>query len=141
MDKRGREKHIQWKDVPREKLNGFYLFHYNILLNQSLLVIYFCDWRDVNSDAGLIPRVCQHLFEELENIDSEYSVQISYVELYNEKLRDLLSPHYSELKLLNDSKVYILFFLFIIINNILYFFIFYNKSIYRFFIIYTYNFL
>ncbi|XP_063900193.1 kinesin-like protein KLP2 [Zophobas morio] len=59
---------------------------------------------DVNSDAGLIPRVCQHLFEELENIDSEYSVQISYVELYNEKLRDLLSPHYSELKLLNDSK-------------------------------------
>ncbi|KAI8619445.1 P-loop containing nucleoside triphosphate hydrolase protein [Chytriomyces sp. MP71] len=40
--------------------------------------------------AGIIPRTLFKLFEKLEKDDSEYSVQVSCIELYNEELRDLL---------------------------------------------------
>ena len=42
--------------------------------------------------AGMIPRVLFRLFHELETSNADYSVKISYVELYNEELRDLLAP-------------------------------------------------
>lgn len=53
---------------------------------------------DVNSQdklllsehAGIIPRVLVDLFQELAKETSEYSVKISFLELYNEKLKDLL---------------------------------------------------
>ncbi|KXN89241.1 Kinesin-like protein bimC [Leucoagaricus sp. SymC.cos] len=41
-------------------------------------------------DAGMIPRVLFRLFHSLETSKSDYSVKISYIELYNEELRDLL---------------------------------------------------
>ncbi|KAI0362221.1 kinesin-domain-containing protein [Trametes cingulata] len=44
------------------------------------------------SQAGMIPRVLFKLFQHLEATSSDYSVKISYVELYNEELRDLLAP-------------------------------------------------
>ncbi|TFY82626.1 hypothetical protein EWM64_g1392 [Hericium alpestre] len=44
------------------------------------------------AQAGMIPRVLFRLFHQLESSGSDYSVRISYVELYNEELRDLLAP-------------------------------------------------
>lgn len=44
---------------------------------------------------GLIPRICDSLFEQIkENNDQliSYRVEVSYMEIYNEKVRDLLCP-------------------------------------------------
>lgn len=45
-----------------------------------------------DSMAGLIPRAMCALFDELRVLQSEYTVRISLMELYNEELYDLLSP-------------------------------------------------
>lgn len=47
------------------------------------------------ADAGMIPRVLFRLFHQLESSTSDFSVKISYVELYNEELRDLLATELS----------------------------------------------
>lgn len=44
-----------------------------------------------SAQAGMIPRVLFRLFNELEASNADYSVKISFVELYNEELRDLLA--------------------------------------------------
>ncbi|PHH52502.1 Kinesin-related protein 1 [Ceratocystis fimbriata CBS 114723] len=46
---------------------------------------------------GLIPRTCEDLFERIESAQSEtpnisYNVRVSYFEVYNEHVRDLLVP-------------------------------------------------
>ena len=41
---------------------------------------------------GLLPRICENLFRCLQEENSEYIVKLSYLEIYNEKLRDLLRP-------------------------------------------------
>jgi len=41
---------------------------------------------------GLLPRICEQLFAVLEKDQAEYIVKLSYLEVYNEKLRDLLRP-------------------------------------------------
>jgi kinesin family protein 11 len=41
--------------------------------------------------VGIIPRTLLNLFETLERDTAEYSVRVSFLELYNEELRDLLS--------------------------------------------------
>lgn len=48
------------------------------------------------SSAGIVPRVLHRLFSLLESqANTEYTVRCSYVELYNEELRDLLAADYS----------------------------------------------
>lgn len=47
------------------------------------------------ADAGMIPRVLSRLYQYLETSVADYSVKLSYVELYNEELRDLLAPEMS----------------------------------------------
>lgn len=45
--------------------------------------------------AGIIPRTCQDLFERIESNESpnvSYNVRVSYFEVYNEHVRDLLVP-------------------------------------------------
>ncbi|KAF9464724.1 kinesin 2 [Collybia nuda] len=44
-----------------------------------------------STKAGMIPRVLFRLFHYLETSKTDYSVKISYIELYNEELRDLLT--------------------------------------------------
>ncbi|KAL6309249.1 P-loop containing nucleoside triphosphate hydrolase protein [Sparassis latifolia] len=44
-----------------------------------------------SAHAGMIPRVLIRLFNQLESSRADYSVKISFVELYNEELRDLLA--------------------------------------------------
>lgn len=46
---------------------------------------------NLSSQAGMIPRALFKLFNQLEYSKADYSVKISYVELYNEELRDLLA--------------------------------------------------
>ncbi|KAG5638375.1 hypothetical protein H0H81_000386 [Sphagnurus paluster] len=48
-----------------------------------------------SASAGMIPRVLFRLFHHLETSKSDYSVKISYIELYNEELRDLLANELS----------------------------------------------
>ena len=47
------------------------------------------------AQAGMIPRTLFKLFSQLESSGCDYSVKVSYVELYNEELRDLLAPELS----------------------------------------------
>lgn len=41
---------------------------------------------------GMMPRICESLFTELRQGTSQFSVKFSYLEIYNEKIRDLLRP-------------------------------------------------
>ncbi|KAK9767780.1 Kinesin- motor protein [Basidiobolus ranarum] len=56
-------------------------------------------------EAGIIPRTLFNLFERLEMENAEYSVRLSFVELYNEELKDLLGPEddSKKLRLFEDS--------------------------------------
>ncbi|XP_063048333.1 kinesin-like protein KIF11 isoform X2 [Engraulis encrasicolus] len=42
--------------------------------------------------AGIIPRTLHQIFEKLSDSNSEFSVKVSLLEIYNEELFDLLSP-------------------------------------------------
>lgn len=54
---------------------------------------------DKHPEIGIIPRALNHLFDELEKQEVEFTLHISFLELYNEELFDLLSPDTSNLKL------------------------------------------
>jgi kinesin family protein 5 len=58
---------------------------------------------------GIIPRVVQAIFSALEgSVLVQYTVKVSYVEIYNEKIQDLLSPGSDSLKVRdNQHGVYI----------------------------------
>ncbi|KAF9974515.1 kinesin motor protein cin8 [Actinomortierella ambigua] len=45
----------------------------------------------LSSEAGIIPRTLYNLFDMLETKQTEYSVRISFLELYNEEVKDLLA--------------------------------------------------
>ncbi|KAJ2005203.1 hypothetical protein GGI04_002337 [Coemansia thaxteri] len=48
------------------------------------------------TEAGLIPRICEQLFKRgLDSNESTYHVEVSYLEIYNERVRDLLNPRTS----------------------------------------------
>ncbi|KAF2271065.1 kinesin-domain-containing protein [Lojkania enalia] len=54
--------------------------------------------------AGIVPRVLYSLFNKLEAEESENSVKCSFIELYNEELRDLLSADdNTKLKIYEDN--------------------------------------
>lgn len=47
-------------------------------------------------EIGVIPRICKDMFERIERItvdpNLKYTVEVSYLEIYNERVRDLLNP-------------------------------------------------
>ncbi|KZF23746.1 kinesin family protein [Xylona heveae TC161] len=48
-------------------------------------------------EAGVIPRICQDMFERIAGLQQENgnlncTVEVSYLEIYNERVRDLLNP-------------------------------------------------
>ncbi|XP_010943824.1 kinesin-like protein KIN-5C isoform X2 [Elaeis guineensis] len=42
--------------------------------------------------AGVIPRAVKQIFDTLESQNAEYSVKVTFLELYNEEITDLLAP-------------------------------------------------
>lgn len=54
------------------------------------------------SDEGLIPRIGRSLFERIDqgknNEQLKFKVEVSYLEIYNEKVRDLLNPRNTNLR-------------------------------------------
>ncbi|KAJ8308445.1 hypothetical protein KUTeg_013319 [Tegillarca granosa] len=44
-------------------------------------------------DEGLIPRICKELFSNMTDQTTSYRTEVSYLEIYNEKVRDLLKHH------------------------------------------------
>ncbi|KAM8709621.1 hypothetical protein ACLKA7_016433 [Drosophila subpalustris] len=60
-------------------------------------------WED-DSDIGIIPRALSHLFDELRMTELEFTMRISYLELYNEELCDLLSTDdNTKIRIFDDS--------------------------------------
>lgn len=56
---------------------------------------------------GLIPRLCSSLFDRTVQEAQEgenFTVEVSYMEIYNEKVRDLLDPKGWELPALADTR-------------------------------------
>ena len=44
---------------------------------------------------GIIPRLCDALFDHIQltgSAETSYKVEVSYMEIYNERVRDLLDP-------------------------------------------------
>lgn len=62
-------------------------------------------WED-DPDSGIIPRAVSQLFETLKRSDNEFTVRVSFLELYNEDTYDLLSPldDTSKLKIFDDAQ-------------------------------------
>ncbi|TDH65336.1 hypothetical protein CCR75_005573 [Bremia lactucae] len=55
--------------------------------------------------AGIIPRSVRYIFDTLETRGEEFSVRVSFLQLYNEELKDLLDPDTEKkLRLMEDTK-------------------------------------
>ena len=51
-------------------------------------------------DMGIVPRMVKDIFSTMKNMkDHEFSIQISYVEIYLERIRDLLNPFRENLEI------------------------------------------
>jgi len=56
-------------------------------------------------DPGMIPRAVQAMFEYIENTtDRDFLIQVSYMEIYNEIINDLLNPEGINLSVREDPK-------------------------------------
>lgn len=59
----------------------------------------------ISDSAGIIPRVLNSLFAKLDADEAESSVKCSFIELYNEELRDLLAADDgTKLKIFEDGQ-------------------------------------
>ncbi|CAH1115978.1 unnamed protein product [Phaedon cochleariae] len=56
------------------------------------------------TQPGIMIRALNDIFEAVKNNEDEYSVTMSYLEIYNEQIRDLLNPQSGFLELREDSK-------------------------------------
>lgn len=56
-------------------------------------------------NAGIVPRSVNQILQQLESSNTEFTIRVSFLELYNEELRDLLSSsNDKQLKLCEDIK-------------------------------------
>ena len=53
------------------------------------------------AERGMIPRMVSHIFEEIGNAghEMEFVVKVSMVEIYMEKVHDLINPSAQDLKI------------------------------------------
>ena len=61
---------------------------------------------DTPESRGIIPRGCEELFSRISNTNDpaiSYEVRVSFLELYNEKLQDLLDPKTSKTIKIRES--------------------------------------
>ncbi|CAM8933452.1 unnamed protein product [Rhodiola kirilowii] len=58
---------------------------------------------ELPSGAGVIPRAVKQIFDMLESQNAEYSVKVTFLELYNEEITDLLAPEEIS-KMVSDDK-------------------------------------
>lgn len=59
----------------------------------------------LDENAGMIPRCCFDIFETIQQkCDGNATVELSYLEIYNEELRDLLAPDAKPLKIRENLK-------------------------------------
>ncbi|VFQ91454.1 unnamed protein product [Cuscuta campestris] len=56
------------------------------------------------SDAGVIPRAVKQIFDILEAQNAEYNMKVTFLELYNEEISDLLAPEESSRFIDDKSK-------------------------------------
>ncbi|KAK8581511.1 hypothetical protein V6N13_144533 [Hibiscus sabdariffa] len=56
------------------------------------------------SDAGVIPRAVKQIFDILEAQNAEYSMKVTFLELYNEEITDLLAPEETTKFIVDKSK-------------------------------------
>ncbi|GMN35769.1 hypothetical protein TIFTF001_042281 [Ficus carica] len=47
---------------------------------------------DLSAEAGVIPRAVRQIFDTLEAQSADYSMKVTFLELYNEEITDLLAP-------------------------------------------------
>lgn len=105
MAKQVLEKHTQWKVNARDRRYYGFLFPITILIMNFLLSarieIIICTygetWQsgpngELPPEAGVIPRAVKQIFDTLESQNAEYSVKVTFIELYNEEITDLLAP-------------------------------------------------
>ncbi|XP_022748299.1 kinesin-like protein KIN-5B [Durio zibethinus] len=50
---------------------------------------------DLPAEAGVIPRAVRQIFDTLEAQNADYSMKVTFLELYNEEITDLLTPEES----------------------------------------------
>ncbi|XVE96823.1 hypothetical protein REPUB_Repub02eG0256200 [Reevesia pubescens] len=50
---------------------------------------------DLPAEAGVIPRAVRHIFDTLEAQNADYSMKVTFLELYNEEITHLLAPEES----------------------------------------------
>ncbi len=61
---------------------------------------------DPPSKRGIIPNTMQYFFDTVADAekDQEFLIQVSFLEIYNEEIRDLLTPNVERLPLREDAK-------------------------------------
>ena len=73
------------------------LAYYNLALGLTLgltSVILFGG----SGDEGLIPRICFELFSRMKDVGMTYRVEVSYLEIYNEKVNKSLLVQFITIK-------------------------------------------
>ncbi|GAB2226899.1 hypothetical protein Droror1_Dr00008696 [Drosera rotundifolia] len=58
---------------------------------------------ELPAEAGVIPRAVRQIFDTLEASNADYSMKVTFMELYNEEINDLLSPEESS-RLIDDKQ-------------------------------------
>ena len=56
------------------------------------------------AEAGVLPRAVRHIFELLEAQNADYSMKVSFLELYNEEITDLLTNEDNYPKFIDDKQ-------------------------------------
>ena len=78
----------------RERLLTYWLFRYGQTGTGKTYTMegqYDSGHSVLDQEAGIIPRTLRELFTVLERQGADYSIKVSFIELYNEELRDLLA--------------------------------------------------